>query len=490
VSARPERRGISLRATLLAAFAYVLILVIVALEVPLVTNISKRVDSEIKADAFAQAQLIATTANDDLDRPPVLQQLVEDSARDLGGRVIVTDDAGRLLADSAGPGLRGDPYASRPEIAQALDGETAQDTRESESLGESILFTAVPVIHNRQRAGAVRVTQSVGAVQDEVRDDALALIGVGLVALLLGMGVAWVLAGSLARAPRQLAATARRVAGGDLGARAPEAGPREEREVSAAFNEMTARLEASLEAQRDFVANASHQLRTPLTGLQLRIEAASRKAASPEAEEDLREAELELERLSGLLTNLLALARGDESPGEGHAIALGQAARAAAERWSSRADRRGQAIEVDCEPGLEVLATGEDLGIVFDNLIENAITYSPRGSEIALRCRRAGGYGSLIVEDMGPGLDPGEAERVVERFYRGDAGTGQPGTGLGLAIVSTLARRWGGGVRLANRDDGSGLRAEVRLPLTDEGLTSPGADLAESLPTPSSLDGR
>jgi signal transduction histidine kinase len=489
VSATRERRGISLRTTLLAAFAYVLVLVIVALEVPLVTNISKRVDSEVKADAFAQAQLIATNANDDLHRPEVLQQLVETSASQVGGRVIITSRNGRLLADSAGPGLRGTSYASRPEIAQALQEDTAQDTRESQSLGQSILFTAVPVIHNRDPAGAVRVTQSVDAVQEEVRNDVLALIGVGAIALLLGVGVAWVLAGSLARPPRQLAATARRVASGDLGARAPEAGPREEREVAAAFNEMTARLEASLEAQRDFVANASHQLRTPLTGLQLRIEAASRKAASPEAAEDLREAELEVERLSGLLTNLLALARGDESPEGGQAMALGQAARAAADRWRSRADGRAQAIELDCEPGVEVVATGEDLGIVFDNLIENALTYSPRGSEIAVRCGRAGRFGSLVVEDHGPGLGSGEAERVVERFYRGEAGASQPGTGLGLAIVSTLARRWGGGVRLSNRD-GGGLHAEVRLPLAEDGLTASAPGLSDSLPAGSRLEER
>lgn len=490
MSAQPERRGISLRTTLLAAFAYVLLLVIVALEVPLVTNISKRVDSEIKADAFEQAQLIATTANDDLAHQGRLQGLVEESARNVGGRVIITDDNGILLADSAGPGLVGSSYASRPEIAKALRNHTAQDERESESLGESILFTAVPVIHNRVPAGAVRVTQSVAAVHDEVRKDVLALIGVGAIALLFGVGVAWLLAGSLARPPRQLAATARRVAGGDLGARAPEAGPREEREVAAAFNDMTARLEASLEAQRDFVANASHQLRTPLTGLQLRIEAASRKVASPAAEEDLREAELEVDRLSGLLTNLLALARGDESPGEGQAMALGHAARAATERWRSRAEGHGQAIELDCKPGVEVLATGEDLGIVFDNLIENALSYSPRGSEIAVRCGRTGRFGSLVVEDQGPGLGPGEAERVLERFYRGEAGAGQPGTGLGLAIVSTLARRWGGGVRLVNREDGGGLRAEVRLPLADEGLTSPAPGLSNSLPAGSSLEGR
>ena len=489
MSAGPQRRGLSLRATLLAAFAYVLLLVIIALEVPLVTNISKRVDAEIKGDAFAQAQLIATTANDDLDHPAVLQRLVERSAQQLGGRVIVVDDRGLLLADSAGPGLRGDSYRSRPEIRAALDGETSQDTRESASLDQSILFTAVPVIHNRRPEGAVRVTQSVDAVQSEVRGDVLALVGVGGVALALGLGAAWILAGFLARPPRTLAATARQVTAGDLDARAPESGPREEREVAAAFNEMTARLAASLEAQRDFVANASHQLRTPLTGLRLRIEAAADMARSAEVTEELRAAELELERLTSLLTNLLALARGDERPPQGRAIALGQVARAAVERWRSRAAERGQELALVCAPGVEVVSAGEDLGIILDNLVENALEYSPRGSEVTIECGRAGRFGFLVVADEGPGLAPGEAERVLERFYRGDAGSGKPGTGLGLAIVRTLSERWRGGTRLANRDDGPGLRAEVRLPLAQD-LPTPEDELADSLPGRSSLGGR
>ncbi|MEO8091177.1 MAG: ATP-binding protein [bacterium] len=482
MSARPQRRGLSLRATLLAAFAYVLVLVIIALEVPLVSNISKRVDAEIKADAFAQAQLIATTANDDLDRPGVLQGLVERSGRALGGRVIVVDDRGRILADSAGPGLRGSSYASRPEIAAALRGGTSQDTRESASLEQSILFTAVPVIHDRRPEGAVRVTQSVDAVQSEVNKDALALVGVGGVALLLGLGAAWVLAGFLARPPRKLAETAREVTAGDLGARAPEAGPREEREVAVAFNEMTARLAASLEAQRDFVADASHQLRTPLTGLQLRIEAAADIARSAEVVEELRAAELELERLTSLLTNLLALARGDERPPEGRAVSLERVARAALERWRSRAAERGQEIELIREPGTEVVSAGEDLGIILDNLIENAISYSPPGSEIAIDCGRAGRFGLLAVSDQGPGLGADEAERVLERFYRGGAGAGKPGTGLGLAIVRALSERWGGGTRLTNRVAGTGLRAEVRLPLVDDDLPTPDPELAGSLP--------
>jgi two-component system, OmpR family, sensor kinase len=457
-------RAPSLRATLLASFAYVLLLVIVALEVPLVLNLSRRVDAEVKAEAAGQAQLVAATAGDDRGNGKALNSLVHQAGRTSGGRVIIVGPAGRLEADSAGSGLGSVSYASRPEIAQALRGDTAQGTRQSDSLNEQLLFTAVPIVHNGEVRGAVRVTQSVEAVHDEIRKDAIALIGVGAVALLLGVGVAWLLAGFLSRPPETLAVAARRVAEGDLEARAPEVGPREQREVAAAFNEMTGRLAAALAAQRDFVSNASHQLRTPLTGLRLRIEAAADLSRDESVETELRAAEAELERLSELLTSLLALARGDERPAAPRPVDVARVAADAGERWLGRADETGHSLEFSGDGPVDVLASAEDLALVLDNLIENAITYSPSGSAVVVEWGRDGTCGYVAVSDEGPGLAPGEESRVLERFHRGGAGRGKPGTGLGLPIVRAMAERWRGSLRLANREVG-GLRAEVRLPL-------------------------
>ena len=162
--------------------------------------------------------------------------------------------------------------------------------------------------------GAVRVTESVDAVNDEQRNDVTALIGVGLVALALGLVVAWLLAGSLAKPLRGLAGAARRVAGGDLDARAKVEGSSEQREVATAFNDMTTRMGSTLRGQREFVANASHQLRTPLTGLRLRLEAAALKSRDPAVERELTAAEHETERLARLLSELLTLAGGGERP--------------------------------------------------------------------------------------------------------------------------------------------------------------------------------
>jgi HAMP domain-containing protein len=304
----------SLRGRLVLAFTYVLVLVIVALCVPLALNLSRSVDTEVKNDARSQAQLVAAGTSGRLGNPDQLERLVERSSESLGGRVIVVDSRGRLLADSSGQASRGDDYGTRPEISSALQGRPTQGERHSDLLNEDLLFTAVPVAVNGRAAGAVRITESVDAVKAEQRNDVIALVGVGAVALLLGLVVAWLLAGSLAKPMRGLAATAGRVAHGDLDARASVEGSAEQREVATAFNDMTARMASTLRGQREFVANASHQLRTPLTGLRLRLEAAALKSRDAEVERELTAAEHETERLARLLSELLTLAGGGERP--------------------------------------------------------------------------------------------------------------------------------------------------------------------------------
>ena len=134
----------SLRGRLLAAFAYVLVLTIVALEVPLALNVSRRVDAEVKSEATSGAQIVASSAAGSLGRTRELERLSATAARDLGERVIVVDRRGRLVADSAGEGLGRASYAGRPEIATALRGRTAQGTRRSKSEAHAAHGVHVP----------------------------------------------------------------------------------------------------------------------------------------------------------------------------------------------------------------------------------------------------------------------------------------------------------------------------------------------------------
>ena len=191
----------SLRARLLAAFAYVLVLVIVALLVPLALNLSRRVDAEIRSEAQGQAQLLAAFVVRAARRRE--RSSSAGRASSARGPRRARDRRRRRAAGCSptrrAPGCASTSYASRPEIAEALRGDPTQGERHSDSLGEDLLFTAVPVVSGGRTEGAVRVTQSVDAVNDEVRSDVIALIGVAAVVLLLGLGLAWLLAGSLAR---------------------------------------------------------------------------------------------------------------------------------------------------------------------------------------------------------------------------------------------------------------------------------------------------
>jgi signal transduction histidine kinase len=453
----------SLRLRLLLAVGYILLLVIIVLEVPLALNLSRRVDAEIKAEAAGQAQILAASVSGRLDDRRELERLVRRGAQNLGGRVIVVDARGRLLADSAGGGLRSTSYGSRPEVARALAGDTVQGRRQSDSLNEELLFTSVPVLDGARTVGAVRVTQSVDEVNQEVRDDVLAVIGVGLGALALGIGVAWLVAGSLTEPLRRLAGTARRIAAGDLSARADDSGSREQHETAAAFNEMTDRLARALAAQREFAGNASHQLRTPLTGLRLRLEAAALQARDGELRRELEAAEREAERLAGIVNNLLTLARDGDRPAAGARVSLGAGARAAIERWEDVAAASGIALELHPGDDVEALVSEADLGVICDNLVENAIAHSPEGTAVGLEWGHDGSFGWLAVSDRGPGLDPDELRHVFERFYRGSGARRGEGSGLGLAVVRALAERWGGEATIANRP-GGGARAAVRFP--------------------------
>ena len=164
-------------------------------------------------------------------------------------------------------------------------------------------------------------------------------------------------------------------------------------------------------------------------------------------------------------------------------MSVADALERARERWEERATRGDHQLELACRDHGSAAVSDEDLAIVLDNLIENALVYSPGGGTVTLECGRDGREALIAVEDEGPGLVPGEEERVFERFARGSSGGGTQGTGLGLAIVATLARRWGGSARIANRPLG-GARAEVRLPEASGSLQSPNKSLDEALPDP------
>jgi signal transduction histidine kinase len=320
---------------------------IIALGVPLTVNLQRRATTELTTQALLQAQGIAAQiGRDNIDEPARLDQIVTEAAAQVGGRVLVVNDQGFLVADSDGAVAPNTPYATpgRPEIQRALEGTPFSQIRDSLDLGHDIMATAVPIQDEERLLGAVRITRSVQGVNDNIRNITFGLAAIGTAALAAGMLLAFGLAGSLSRPLTRLAAAAKRLGHGDLSARAGDVGgAREVEELGQSFDEMADRLERSAQAQREFVANASHQLRTPLTAMRLRLEGAIAEAPNDAVRQRLEAAELEVDRLSGIVDRLLMMAREIEE-GTSANVDLSQAVDRAVLRWNERAGQRDSTV--------------------------------------------------------------------------------------------------------------------------------------------------
>ena len=433
------------------------------LEVPLAINLQRRVLSEAQSSAEAGALLVAANIGGARTAQlTILQRYVTRHFPDQeNGRVIVIDPDGVLIADSTGSQDLGQSYATprRPELMRVLQTpEATSEIRHSDALGQDLLVAAAPIIDETTFYGAVRVSQLMGEVQDRVRRVIAGLVIIGLGALFAGLIVAFVLAGSFSRPLKKLAAVAKRLGGGDLTARAETIeGASEIVQLARSFDDMADRLEATVKAQREFVSNASHQLRTPLTGMKLRIEAAMAGGPSEEVRRQLEAADTEVDRLAGIVNRLLVMARRIEEGGPSE-IDLDEAVHRALERWRERASRQGATLTATGEGG-RALGEWADLDQILDNLIDNAVAYAP--GPVKIETGRADGRAFLAVEDVGPGIAADERHRVTDRFFRGRTAP-KGGTGLGLAIVRDLAEKWGGTV-IVGPADGGGTRIEVRL---------------------------
>jgi signal transduction histidine kinase len=436
---------------------------LVALGLPLTITLQRRATAELEREALIETQGIAAAIDPgDVDDPEKLQPILIQAAEQVGGRVIVVDQDGVLTGDSDGPTEHGTIFATpgRPEIGLALNGTPNSEIRDSLDLSEDIMATAVPIRDQDEIVGAVRVTRSVQHVNDHVRNVTLGLLAIGLAALFAGLLLAFGLARSLSRPLAGLAAAARRLGSGDLSARAQDVGGATEIEdLGRSFDEMAGRLERTVRAQREFVANASHQLRTPLTGMKLRIESAIAETEDEGARRELEAAEREVDRLSEIVDRLLSASRNIEE-GKPTQVDLEDAVARAVARWSERADRLESRLVTR---GIGGTAQGDpsDIDQILDNLIHNAISYAP--GDVTIETGRRDGSAVLAVQDVGPGIPIEDLPRVTNRFYRA-RGTPAGGSGLGLAIARDLAEKWGGSLEVSSSPN-QGTRVEVMLSL-------------------------
>ena len=241
--------------------------------------------------------------------------------------------------------------------------------------------------------------------------------------------------------------------------------PVEVRPMVEEINRLMRRLETTVIREKQFVTDAAHALRTPLTALQLQVDVLD--GGRDAAEKAVRLAELRtgLRRIIRLSEQLLSLARNDSAAGViEEKTDLRQGLEDVSQLYADAARARQVRIQVESDASVLVPGNPRRLGLILGNLVENAIRYAPAGTAVSIRASVAGGRARIEVWDEGVGLPPQELERVFERFYRapGDASNG---SGLGLSTVDSIVRQLGGSVWLENRTDTSGLVAIVSLPV-------------------------
>jgi signal transduction histidine kinase len=290
----------------------------------------------------------------------------------------------------------------------------------------------------------------------------------GGLAALIALGLGFLLANGLERRLAGISTAAQAVMAGDLTQRLPESGRGDEFDrLAVTINAMLARIETLVAEVRQVTDDIAHDLRSPLSRLRQRLEAALARARDPEADAEMLESALEeLDQILATFSALLRIARTEAGTGrEGFAeLDLSALVAQVAEAYAPVAEEAGRQIETAIAPGQRATGSAALLRQALANLLDNALTHGAGTIRVVLRPASASGEPGLEVSDQGPGIPPEERDKVMRRFYRLDRSRGTPGTGLGLSLVAAVARLHGGTLTLDDATPAPGLRAALTLP--------------------------
>ncbi|MET8980788.1 HAMP domain-containing sensor histidine kinase [Streptomyces sp. NPDC004539] len=415
----------------------------------------------VKREATTMAVLLS---NGDTASCQALAQLARAYAKETKDDVQVT-----ATADCAAP-------LPRPEAGKALEralgqGKDTTDWGSNFIWGKELTIT-VPAKSGDEVVGAVRIVYSTHGMTNRLWN--IWGFRAGLAAAVLGVAavIGAVVARRLTRPLRQLNDMASKFSDGDLTARTPETGPQETRTLARTLNQAGERLDTLIASQRIFVADASHQLRTPLTALRLSLDNIADGVDDEFVREDVEQATAEVVRMSRLVNGLLVLARAEAKVTAAEPLPLAEIVNERLAVWRPAADERGVTIalvggSIDDRP--LVLAAPGHLDQVLDNVFSNALEVSPDGGTITVRwdggtARWDSGQRTVVLSvlDEGPGMSDQEKSRAFDRFWRGQGLTGRGGSGLGLAVVKQLVTDDGGTVTLKDAP-GGGLCVSISL---------------------------
>ena len=423
--------------------------------VPLGITVSSRDRSDFAAGTRALAQSVASLAEDSFDdtrRPVDANRLRAAAGPDAA--VVVVNAAGQAVVATQ-PNLS----APDPVLRSARAGRVVSTQVDDADVA------AAPVVADGVIRGVVVVRRPDGPVDRRVTRLWVVLGGIAAVALLLSVAVAVATARWIARPLRRLGTTAHRWADGSLHERAdPRNGPPEVREVATALNVMAGRLDTLVHGSRAVVADVSHQLRTPLAAMRLRLELlrdeVTRSSPGASVEEDIAVSLGEVDRLSRMVDGLLEVARAEGAASESVPIDAAAVVRERRQAWQPVAEERGVSVDVEANGAAMASVTEGNLEQILDNLLDNSLEAMPDGGRITMSVAGDASHVTMTVTDTGVGMTADQQESAFRRFVSGRA---DGGTGLGLAIVHRLVTADGGDVSL-HSDPQGGTTVTVRLP--------------------------
>jgi len=458
------------RSRLLPVVLFLVMLVLLGLGIPLALSISGSDQQQMFLDRLTVTERLASLA-----QRPLLDDQYDELAKTLqrysdvyGITSAVSDQDGALRASAPTA-----PQLSQPAIAAALNDALAGRQPEAGAVflpwDSDPMVLAEPVMVDGEVRGAVVTVSPTDALRARVLDRwAVVAVGgllaLGLAILLALPVVRWILV-PIHRLDEAAGRVAEAVAGeATFSPVALSTGPPELRQLARSFDGMAGTVADVLAAQRAFVADASHQLRNPLTALSIRLRNLEGMVDS-DAVEDYAETISETQRLNEVLDSLLALARAEATPTTPVPIDASAALRDRVEAWRPVAAARDVLLDPDIPNGLSILAVPRAVDNILDALLDNAVKYTAGADDprVEVAARRAGDMVSIAVRDNGSGLDEAQLARATDRFWRSPAHQNISGSGLGLAIVKHIVDRSGGTLRTDLPADG-GLRVTVELP--------------------------
>ena len=443
----PRPQTLRVRLVLAAAGSIVVALVLfgVATVVVVRHELRSSLDNALRQRAVQVAQL-AVSAPALLASPGALESPVS------GHQIVVEvlDSHGRILARSLTLGASILPEDSLAHAALASGATGFADIELQNAVFR--MFAAPIALTGPAGGGAVLVAADTTDITQTSNRLAFLVVVIGVVVALLAALVALALTRRGLRPLRRLAVAAGEIERtADPSRRLPETGVADEiGQLTGVLNHMLASLEAARAGERRFLADASHELRTPVTTLLGNVEYAARHGADPEV---LQELQRDARRLARLVDDLLVLERAGASVEKGVAVDLASVVREVAQAHA-RTDGR---VVLDGVAPVTVQGDRVELVRAVENLVENALVHGPAEGQVTISLVRSGERAMLGVRDEGPGPDVADRERLFERFWRGAGASGRPGSGLGLSIVSAIAARHGGAVRV----DGSAFTIEL-----------------------------